>query len=183
MVDVLGHVAMGLLWAVPVWFLWDGRISLSFIALVLLTVMIPDVDLYLPGIAHHGVTHTIVFVTLVALIGGALIAPVVPPVLRRWWRRSEDESISPASIYLFVAGGLLVGGLSHLFIDMLSAGSGGNPPLEPFWPFFSGPFSIDFIYYSSLIWNGGLLIVALVGHLALAALDVSGDHSHQAKSE
>lgn len=169
MVDVLGHVAMGLLWAVPVWFFRERRTSLAFIGFVLLAVMLPDVDLYLPGIAHHGVTHTVLFVAITSLLGGALIAPMATPVLRRWWRRSEP--VSKASVYRFIVIGLLLGGLSHLFIDMLSAGTGGNPPLEPFWPFFKGPFSIDFIYYSSFRWNGGLLAVALVVHSVLFSLD------------
>lgn len=75
MVDVLGHVAMGLLWAVPAWFWWGRRVSLAFFGFVLLTVMVPDVDLYLPGVVHHGLTHTVLFVTLVALVGGALLTP------------------------------------------------------------------------------------------------------------
>lgn len=180
MVDVLGHVAMGLLWAVPAWFLWDGRVSLAFVGFVLLTVMLPDLDLYLPGVVHHGSTHTILFVAVVALVGGALVTPVTTPVLRRWWRRNENETVSRASIYSLVASGLLLGGLSHLFIDMLSAGAGGNPPLEPFWPFFTKPFSIDFIYYSSFAWNAGLLVVALVIHLLLFTLDVAPvDHPYR----
>ena len=181
MVDVLGHVAMGLLWAVPAWFLWEKRTSLAFIGLVLLTVMLPDVDLYLPGIVHHGVTHTVLFVSLTALLGGAMVTTVATPVFRRLLRRSRDDSVSTGTIYGFVVSGLLLGGLSHLFIDMLSAGSGGNPPLEPFWPVFTRSFSIDFIYYSSFRWNGGLLLVALLVHATLFFLDVGPTaRSHQA---
>lgn len=162
---------MGLLWAAPAWALWNRRASLAFVGFVLLTVMLPDVDLYLPGVEHHGLTHTVLFVATVALVGGALVAPAAKPTLQRWWRRGERGSASPASVYPFVAGGFAIGGLSHLFIDMLSAGSGGNPPLEPFWPFFSKPISIDFIYYSSFAWNGGLLVAALLIHLALYAVE------------
>lgn len=170
MVDVLGHVAMGLLWAVPGWFRWEGRVSLAFVGFVLLAVMLPDIDLYLPGVVHHGVTHTVPFVTIAALVGAALVTPVATPILRRWWRRNGDGTVSRSSTFRFVAGGFLVGGLSHLFIDMLSAGAGGNPPLEPFWPFFAKPVSIDFIYYSSFAWNGGLLVSALAIHLVLFGL-------------
>lgn len=169
MVDVLGHVAMGLLWAVPAWFLWNRRVSLAFFGSVLLTVMFPDIDLYLPGVVHHGLTHTVLFVTVVALCGGVLLTPVVTPTLRRWLNRSEDEPIGRKSVYVFVASGLLLGGLSHIFIDMLSAGTGGNPPLEPFWPVVTQSISIDFFYYNAFVWNGGLFVVALVINLALYA--------------
>ena len=172
MVDVLGHVAMALLWSIPSWFLWHRLSSLAFIGFVLLTAMVPDVDLYLPGVVHHGVTHTVLFVGIVALVGGALLTIVVTPTLRRWWRRNGRES-SRASVYRFVTSGLFVGGSSHLFIDMLSAGTGGNPPLEPFWPVFTAPLSIDFIYYSSFRWNGGLLVLALVVHVVLFARESS----------
>lgn len=171
MVDVLGHVAMGLLWAVVAWILWERRTSLAFIGLVLLTVVVPDVDLYLPGVVHHGVTHTVLFVSFIALLGGASASIVATPVLRRWWNRNGDDSVSRIAVFGFVVSGLLLGGLSHLFIDMLSAGSGGNPPLEPFWPVITKPFSIDFIYYSSFRWNGGLLAVALLVHAVLFFLD------------
>lgn len=170
MVDVLGHVAMGLVWAVPAWFLWDERTSLAFVGLVSLFVMAPDVDLYLPGVPHHGPTHTLLFVTVAALGSAALVTAAVMAVRRR---RGEAPTTSLASVYRFVASGLLVGGTSHLFIDMLSAGTGGNPPLEPFWPVFETPVSIDVIYYSSFAWNGGLLVVALVVHLVLFALVAS----------
>lgn len=165
---------MALLWAVPAWSLSGRRLSLAFVGIVLLTAMAPDIDLYLPGVVHHGPTHTVLFVAAVALVGGAVLTPVVAPTLRRWWRRDEGESPSPAAMFLFVAGGLLLGGSSHLFIDMLSAGAGGNPPLEPFWPIVIRSLSIDFIYYSAFVWNGGLLVVALATHLAFYVLSTDG---------
>jgi hypothetical protein len=63
MVDVSGHVAIGLLFAAPAWFLWGRRGSLSFVGFSLLTAMLPDADLFLrrvfPTVQHHGVTHTV----------------------------------------------------------------------------------------------------------------------------
>lgn len=175
MVDVLGHVAMALLLTTPAWFPWHRRFSVAFVGCALFTAMVPDVDLYLQGVPHHGPTHTVLFVGLVALGGGVLVTVAALPVLRRWERRSESGHRSgpgPSSrwgVYGFVVTGLFVGGSSHLFIDMLSAGTGGNPPLEPFWPVFTAPVSIDFIYYSSFRWNGGLLVLALVVHVVLFA--------------
>lgn len=101
------------------------------------------------------------------------LPPVVTPTLRRWLERSEDEPIAWKSVYVFVASGLLLGGLSHLFIDMLSAGAGGNPSLEPFWPIVTRSISIDFFYYNAFVWNGGLFVVALVINLALYSVEVT----------
>lgn len=177
MVDVLGHLGMALLWATPAWFFWHRRVSLAFILFVLLTSMFPDVDLYLPRVPHHGVTHTIVFVAGVALVGGALITIVVAPILRRWWRRDENEPASRASIYVFVVGGLLVGGLSHVFTDMFSTSS-AERTVEPFWPFFDKPFSFYVIeQYSAPFWNGGLLAFAVVVHVLIVALAVTPNRS------
>ncbi|WP_227374316.1 metal-dependent hydrolase [Haladaptatus halobius] len=174
MVKLMGHIAMGLLWALPVWFVWDGRVALAFVGFVLATVMLPDVDLVLrhmiPGVEHHGVTHTVLFVTVVAVVAGLVAAPVVKPMLQRWWVESEGEIVSKGAIHLFVVGGLLLGGLSHLFTDMLSAPDIAQP-VEPFWPFFDKPVSFDLIYYSSAWWNLGLLIVAAAIHFGLMYLN------------
>lgn len=163
---------MGLLWAVPAWFLWHRRVSLAFVGLVLLTSMLPDVDLYLPGIRHHGVTHTILFVAIIAFVSGALLTVLTTPVLQRWWRR-ENDPIPEKSIFAFVVSGMLLGGLSHLFTDMLSTSS-VERTIEPFWPFFDKPVSIYLIHhYSAFVWNGGLLIVAILAHLVLLTLRVA----------
>ena len=174
MVKLMGHIAVGLLFALPAWFVWDGRTALAFVGFVLSTVMLPDIDLllrhFIPTVHHHGVTHTVVFVVLVAVVAGVLVARVVMPVLERWWVESENRLVAERTVYLFVTGGLLLGGLSHLFVDMLSAPDIA-PPIEPLWPFLDKPISVDLIYYSSIWWNLGLLAVAVAVHLLLAYLD------------
>lgn len=175
MVDVMGHVAMAALWALPAWYLWDARPSLAFVGLVLATAMLPDVDLLLrdvlPGVHHHGVTHTVVFVVGVALVAGVLAARALMPAIERWWIRSGSQAVPRLDVYAFVTGGLLLGGLSHLFADMLSAPD-ISQPVEPFWPFFDKPVSVDLIYYSSPVWNLGLLTVAALLHAVVAYADI-----------
>lgn len=171
MVKLMGHVAMGLLFSTPAWFIWRGRVRLSFIGFVLATVMLPDIDLLLhrvvPAVDHHEVTHTVVFVVAVAVVVGLLVSHGFMPVLERWWLASEHHPASRATIRRFVVGGLLLGGLSHLFADTLSAPDIAQP-IEPLWPVFDQPISVDVIYYSSIWWNLGLLVVAVLIHLALA---------------
>jgi membrane-bound metal-dependent hydrolase YbcI (DUF457 family) len=140
--------------------------------------MLPDVDLvlsnYLP-VVHHGVTHTVLFVTVVALVAGAFAEFVLRDPVERAWVASEDRRISRWALFAFVAGAFLVGGYSHLFVDMLSAPDIAKP-VEPFWPFFEKPWSVDVLWYSSTVWNVGLLAVASALHVLLAALDVAVDY-------
>lgn len=175
MVDVLGHFAMAFLWAFPAWFRWDGRVSLAFIGLALSTAMLPDVDLvlrgFLPGVHHHGVTHTVLFVAAVAIVAGIAAAHVLAPVLERWWLRSEGHRIPRHEVHEFVTGGLLVGGLSHIFADMLSAPD-ISQPVEPLWPFMNVPISFDVVYYTAPTWNAGLLAFALVLHAVAGYVDI-----------
>lgn len=167
MVDVLGHLGMSLLWATPAWFVWGDRRVAAFLVPVLLASLSPDVDLYLRGVPHHGPTHTIVFVAAVAAVGGALLTGVVRLVRRRVrWLESGDRS-SLLATYAFTTAGLLVGGLSHVFTDMLSTSS-AELPVNPFWPVTEKPFSIYVIHeFSAPLWNGGLLLLALLIHAVL----------------
>ncbi|WP_123538976.1 metal-dependent hydrolase [Halosimplex salinum] len=171
MVKLMGHVAMGLLFALPAWFRWDGRLPVAFAGFVLTTVMLPDVDLVLevlfPAVEHHGVTHTVVFVAGVALVVGSLAGVLLAPRVEQVWQTSDGVRVTRRTLTEFVTGGLLLGGLSHVFADMLSAPDIADP-IEPLWPFVNQPISFDVIYYSSIWWNLGLLVLAVVLHLALA---------------
>ncbi|WP_135534435.1 MULTISPECIES: metal-dependent hydrolase [Halostella] len=176
MVAPLGHLGMALLFAVPAWLLWDGRVSLAFIGFTVATANLPDLDLYLP-VPHHGVTHTIVFVTGVAVIVGAITEYALKERLDRLFLKERGYSASPGALFLFVAGGLFLGGMSHLFADTLSAPDIAKP-LEPFWPFFDRPYFIDLVWYDSPWWNEGLLMLAVLVHLALAYVDLKVDHPY-----
>jgi len=175
MVDVMGHLAMGLLWALPAWALWDGRLGLLFIGFTLSTAMLPDVDLvlqtFLP-VQHHGITHTILFVTLVAFVAGGAFEYGLRSWLERQWLKKRGYRLSAGTLFVFVVAGLLLGGYSHLFADMLSAPDIA-PPVNPFWPFFEKPWSVDVIWYNDRLWNAGLLVVAVVLHIIAASIDVS----------
>lgn len=178
MVDVLGHFAMALLWALPAWLIWDGRVSLAFIALTLSTAMLPDLDLVLRSVLlvhHHGITHTFLFVLGVALAAGAVVEYALGPFLKRTVLQTEGYTVSNGALFVFIAGGFTVGGFSHVFADMLSAPDIAQP-VEPFWPLVDKPWSFDVIFYTSPWWNEGLLIVAVVLHIVAARLDRRIEH-------
>ncbi|WP_226006904.1 metal-dependent hydrolase [Natrinema salinisoli] len=169
MVDVTGHLGMALVFAAPAWLIWGRRVALAFVAFTLGTAMLPDVDLvlqqYLP-ITHHGVTHSLLFVLLVSILVGVVAAKWLTAWLNdhRWIRSTE---ITAETVFVFATGGLILGGVSHLFADILSAPDIA-PPIKPFWPIYPEPIIVDVIYYDSPLWNFGLLAVAVGLHLVLA---------------
>ncbi|AEH37035.1 metal-dependent hydrolase [Halopiger xanaduensis] len=169
MVDVTGHFGMALVFAAPAWMIWGRRAALGFTAFTLVTAMLPDADLVLQHvlpISHHGITHTLVFVALGGAVGGAVASTYLTARLNahRWIRSTEIES---ETVFVFATAGLIVGGVSHLFADILSAPDIAAP-LTPFWPIYSEPVIVDVIYYNSPVWNYGLLAVAVGLHLLLA---------------
>lgn len=171
MAQIPGHLAMGLLFALPAWMLWDGRTAAAFVAFVLATSNLPDVDLILQGLGlpvkHHGVTHTLLFVVGFAAVSGLAAVAVFRPLLRRWWYATEGEVVQKGTVYLFVTGGLTLGGLSHLFADMLAADR--YEPIEPLWPVVEGSFPIHVLHYTSPWLNVGLLLVAASLHTVVVA--------------
>ncbi|OAQ54241.1 metal-dependent hydrolase [Natrinema mahii] len=168
MVDVTGHLAMALLFAAPAWLVWGRRAALSFAGFTLVTAMLPDTDLVLQGvlpITHHGVTHTLLFVALSSVLAGAVAARYLTDWFNATrWIRSTD--IGSEAVFAFATGGLLTGGISHLFADVLSAPDIASP-LSPFWPLYPEPIVVDVIYYDSPVWNFGLFGVAVALHLLL----------------
>ncbi|AGB31341.1 membrane-bound metal-dependent hydrolase [Natrinema pellirubrum DSM 15624] len=168
MVDVTGHLAMALLFAAPAWLVWGRRAALVFASFTLVTAMLPDTDLVLQGvlpISHHGVTHTVLFVALSSVLAGAVAARYLTDWFNATrWIRSTD--IGSEAVFVFATAGLLTGGISHLFADILSAPDIA-PPLSPFWPVYSDPVIVDVIYYDSPVWNFGLFGVAVALHLLL----------------
>ena len=173
MSGLYGHIAMALLFALPAWILWDGRTGAAFVAFVLATATLPDLDLVLRNLGfpvkHHGVTHTVVFVLAFAAVAGLFAVAVLRPTLERWWRLTEDETVHGGTVYLFVAGGFALGGLSHLFADMLT--SDAYEPIEPLWPLVGTEVELGLAHYASPWANGVLLVVAVALH---AAVLVSG---------
>lgn len=168
MVDVSGHLAMALLFAAPAWIIWRRRGALAFAGFSLVTAMLPDTDLVLTTvlpIQHHGITHTLVFVAVMSVLGGAVAARVLTKRFNaNQWIRSTH--ITERTVFVFATAGFLTGGCSHIFADLLSAPDIAQP-LEPLWPLYAEPIIIDVIYYDSPLWNFGLLALALAIHAVL----------------
>lgn len=183
MVDVMGHIAFGLLFALPAWFLWTGRASVAFIALTTTTAMLPDVDLVLStlfptAIHHHGVTHTILFVVCVSVVVGVAVAALFGDRIDRWTR---GERFDRTSMVAFVTGAFMLGGLSHLVADMLSAPDIA-PPVNPFWPLFAKPWSVDVLWYNSVWINGVFLTGILLTHVVIGIVLDPLEHRYRVEA-
>lgn len=180
MVDIMGHIAFGLLFALPAWFFWDDRASVGFIALSVVGSLFPDIDLWLSRwfpamIHHHGVTHTVLFVTVASLVVGAVLAGLLSRQIDDWIRSEQFDTFS---LFVFSTIGFLIGGLSHLSGDILSAPD-ISTPIEPFWPVFTQPLGIDLVWYNAAWINVGFLSVMVVTHLALAYLTTPVNHRYR----
>lgn len=180
MVDIMGHIAFGLLFALLAWFLWDDRASIGFIGLGVIASLFPDIDLWLsrwfPDVVHHhGLTHTVLFVTVVSVVVGAVLAGLFSSQIDDW---VGSEKFDTSSLFVFSTMGFLAGGLSHLFADILSAPD-ISTPIEPFWPLFTQPVGIDLVWYNAAWINVGFLSVMVVTHIALAYLTTPANHRYR----
>lgn len=180
MVDLMGHVAFGLLFALPAWHFWNDRASVAFVALAAVASLFPDIDLWLvklfpEAIHHHGVTHTVLFVAVAALVGGAVVAALFTERFDDW---IGSERFDTTRLFMFAFLGLLAGGVSHVFADMLSAPD-LSTPIEPLWPLVDGSWGIDVVWYNARWINFGFLMVMLVVHVAVAYLTTPANHRHR----
>jgi inner membrane protein len=168
MVDIAGHLGVALIVLSPLWFLHDRRVALTFIAIGVPFGLLPDIDLllkqFIPTIHHHGITHTILFVTVVSGIATVVVVPPLFDASRETEWFPIDTIEHP---YRVTFGTFWIASLSHLFMDMLASPDIKRyEPIEPFWPLFQQPVTIDLIYYSAFLFTWGLLIAGIVITLA-----------------
>lgn len=180
MVDITGHLAFGLLFALPAWYYWDERASVGFVALATVAALLPDVDLWLSTwfpleVHHHGVTHTLLFAVCASLVGGAVVAGLLRRPVDGW---IDDERFGTRRLFVVAALAVLAGTLSHIVADILSAPD-ISTPIEPFWPFYTQPLSIDLVWYNADWINYGFFAVMVATHLALAYLTTPADRRHR----
>lgn len=180
MVDITGHIAFGLLFALPAWYVYDDRASVGFVALAAVGALFPDIDLWLlkwfpVEVHHHGVTHTVVFAVAASLVGGAVVAGLLHRQVDDW---VDGERFDARRLFVVATTALLTGMLSHVFADILSAPD-LSTSIEPFWPFFALPWSIDVLWYNALWINYGFLTVMVVAHVVVAYLTTPADRRHR----
>lgn len=127
----MGHVGTALVVAAPFVLFLDARRATGFTTVALLSSWLPDADQVVPFLPHRGPTHTLAFAVLVSIfVGGLAVAAV----------RASDRlpggritATSPRRAFAFVALGVFVGVLSHLFADTVVV-LYGIEPTGLLWP-------------------------------------------------
>lgn len=168
MVDVAGHLGMALIWLAPAWlFVNSGKTATTFVGIGFWFGTLPDIDLYLQKVfrtvKHHGIVHTVLAVSLIALVLG----PLVGWLLKRTiggseWFVPEVERQATSFGFLMV----WIAGLSHIFADILSAPDIAEA-IEPFWPLYQQSVGIDIVWYNNPWFNWGLLLIGIGLNAAL----------------
>lgn len=174
MVDILGHLGMALLWLAPVWyFVEDRRTAALVVGVGVWFGVVPDVDVPLSalvGIHHHGVFHTVLAVTVVAVVAGPLLGLAFARLGERTGWFSEPARERATAIGFLT---VWIPGLSHLFADILSAPD-ISTRIEPLWPLVDGPIVlVDVLWYQSWWATWGLVVLGVAAN-ALAWYGTGG---------
>jgi len=168
MVGVIGHVGMALIWLAPAWFFIDReKTAVTFVAVGFWFGAVPDIDLYLQQVfetvKHHGVLHTVLAVSLIALFVGPLVGWLLKRAIggSDWFSsKAEDRAASFGFLMVWIAG------LSHIFADILSAPDIAEA-IEPLWPLYQQSVGIDLVWYDNPMFNWGLFVVGIGLNIAL----------------
>ena len=122
--DLFTHVLVAYLISFGLW----GPNSLQYVAAGALAGGLPDADALLfplarrfPLLRHHGITHSLTGVTVIAAAGAFLVPPLLSAVVG-----PSFAAGSPLLYFLAMEGG----GLSHVFLDGFTHFA--VPPLAPF---------------------------------------------------
>ncbi|WP_135303713.1 metal-dependent hydrolase [Haloarcula amylovorans] len=146
---LLGHLGVGMLAFAPLAHrlcrTGRGRLACIGMATVLLLASSPDVDTYIPGIAHRGITHTV----WAALLVGALLA------FLGWRIHTDDSGRNGAAGFAFLLGMVSVG--SHLLGDVLTPMG-----IRPFAPFVGTEYTLSLVVARNPAANLLLLVAGVL---------------------
>lgn len=126
---LLGHLGLGLLAGALMVGLRPGRRTTVAASLPVVFAVAPDVDLYLAGISHRGITHTV----WAALGLGVALAVAAGVAARRPGVERSAEPLPP-----FVGGSVAV--LVHLLGDVITPMG-----LRPLHPLVGTAYSLDLV--------------------------------------
>lgn len=147
--ELPGHLGVALLVYAPVaaMEIRRGRSRRAWLglAVVLPLAVSPDVDLYLAGVPHRGVTHSL----LAVVVAGAAVALLA--CLRR--PRGPGSRVRAARSGAFVGG---LGVLSHLLGDVVTPMG-----IRPFLPLSETTYTLTLVYAADQRANATLLVAGI----------------------
>ena len=175
-----GHLGVALVFAAVTVGIAPTPTGFVIALLIVATERIPDYDLRTDLLSHRGFSHTVWFALLVAAIFGAIAAVVafVGDIYLAGFQRAEFvidlRAVYPDPWYLFsiVAGGTVLGIVSHLVADFLTVGEGeyGVQPLWPVWPNYEVPIQLcraDSYVANLLLLTWGVVTSGIVAYFRL----------------
>ena len=166
-----GHYGVALLVAAPVAAFLGRKAGTVFSTFVLLVAVLPDLDRHVPGVVHHGVTHTFLFAAVAGVVVGALggaayWAYVASSATPRW------PTLSPKRVFVWAAAGTFLGVASHVVADVLVL-LPGTQPVSPFWPVFSRKLTYEIVPLGAPVRNLALLLAGFAAQAAVYHFDDS----------
>ncbi|WP_435180702.1 metal-dependent hydrolase [Halorussus sp. AFM4] len=166
-----GHYGVALLVAAPVAAFLGRKAGTVFSTFVLLVAVLPDIDKHVPGVVHHGVTHTFLFAAVAAVVVGALAgaaywAYVVSPATPRW------PTLSPKRVFVWATVGTFLGVAGHIVADVLVL-LPGTQPVSPFWPVFNRKLHYEIVPLGAPVRNLALLAAGFAVQAAIYHFDDS----------
>lgn len=162
----LGHVGLALLVSAPVAVFLKPKAATSFSVLVLVVALVPDVDTYVPGLTHHGITHTVTFALAVGVVGGALLAGGVA-IYRRRSDAIVVQRLTSTRVFLLGGFGLFCGILSHVIGDLLIV-LPGTEPIPVLWPLSNVRYEFKVIPLGAPLRNAALFVGGLAVHALIS---------------
>ncbi|WP_440006697.1 metal-dependent hydrolase [Halomicrococcus sp. SG-WS-1] len=170
-----GHYGVALLVSAPAAFVLGRRAGTVFSAFVLLTAVLPDVDKHVPGVRHHGVTHTLLFGVASGVVVGLLATGLLVTYVR-FAGPVRSSRLTARNAFEWAAAGAFLGVLSHVTADVLVV-LPGTQPVSPFWPLFERKITVETIPLGAPARNLALLVVGLGVHVLVYRLTGDGAES------
>lgn len=155
----IGHLGVALVLSAPFVAVLRPRVATRFTVLALLAATVPDLDLFVPGVAHHGVTHTLGFAVALGIAGLVVFAGASTLV-------SSSVADTPAQVprvVVYYAFALSLGVFGHAMADALML-LPAPQPVSPLWPISHATLRIETLHYGNTVRNLGTFCVGLGAH-------------------
>lgn len=166
-----GHFGISGLIAAGVIYLFGLQLGGLIAFGIVLTTLLPDMDLTIPGLSHRGYLHTFPVGGVSAVLVGGIVYLVVSNfkgLLQLFFPLLREPTVqfSPVYLSLAIGGGAFLGFCSHLLGDSLTVGS-GHQAIHPFRPFSDRPLRFG------LVESGNERVNMLLMYLGATALLLS----------
>ncbi|GAA0676979.1 metal-dependent hydrolase [Natronoarchaeum mannanilyticum] len=165
----IGHLGVALALSAPFVAVLRPRVATRFTVLALLAATIPDLDLFVPGATHHGVTHTLGFAVAVGLAGLGVFAAASTLASPNTF----DSTAPVPRVAVFYAVALSLGVFGHVAADVLML-LPASQPVSPLWPISHAPVRVETLQYGNTVRNLGTFCLGLGAHAVAVGWSARG---------